>query len=62
MHVSIQDDFGQTKLLPYNEGDNPMEVSDKYCAREGISKRHSEPIRVFLKKNTRYELTKNLQK
>lgn len=59
---NVEDDYGQNKLLPFNEGDNPMEVADKYCAREGISKRHSEPIRVFLKKNTKYELMSRMQK
>ena len=26
------------KKLPFNDGDNPLVVADKYCAREGMSK------------------------
>lgn len=39
--------------LPYNEGDNPLETSEKFLAREGLGKGHIEQITSFIKKNTR---------
>lgn len=40
------------KVIPFNDGDNPLEAAEKYCHREGISKGHIEQIRRFLIQNS----------
>ena len=30
----VEDDSDIQKSIPFNEGDNPMEAAEKYCARE----------------------------
>ncbi|EAR99792.1 phospholipase a2 activating protein, putative (macronuclear) [Tetrahymena thermophila SB210] len=58
----VEDDSGFTKSIPFNEGDNPMEAAEKYCAREGISRANIEQIRQFLMKNTKYHQNQGNQK
>jgi phospholipase A-2-activating protein len=29
----VEDDTGARKLIPYNDGGNPLEAAEKYCAR-----------------------------
>lgn len=41
----VEDDSGFTKSIPFNDGDNPMEAAEKYCARENISRANMEQIR-----------------
>lgn len=31
----VDDDNEETKSIPFNEGDNPLEAAEKYCVREG---------------------------
>lgn len=49
----VEDDSGLRKSIPFNEGDNPMEAAEKYCARESISRGNVEQIRQFLQNNTK---------
>jgi len=37
----VESEGGLILLLPYNNGDNIMEVADRFCAREGFSKAYS---------------------
>ena len=39
-------------LLPYNDGDNPLVVAEKFCAREVINKANLSQIIDFIKTNT----------
>merc|ERR1719247_231853 len=38
-------------LLPYNKDQNPMQVSEAFCAREGIGKANIDQIRKFIEAN-----------
>jgi phospholipase A-2-activating protein len=49
----IQDDSGKTRLLPFNRGDNPLEATEKFIAREQISIAFKEQILNFVIKNTK---------
>ncbi len=40
-------------LLPYNEGDNPLVVAEKFLTREGMNLGYKDQITAFIKKNTR---------
>ncbi|OII77687.1 phospholipase A-2-activating protein [Cryptosporidium andersoni] len=44
---------GIFKKLPYNNGDNILEIAQKFCAREKISITHCEAICKFIKQNTK---------
>ena len=35
----VDDDNEETKSIPFNEGDNPLEAAEKYCVREGNKNR-----------------------
>lgn len=39
--------------MPYNEGDNPMVVAEKFLAREQLNPQYKTQIMDFIKKNTR---------
>lgn len=49
----IEDDSGVPRKLPYNEGDNPLEVAEKFLVKEGLQKGYLEQICTFIRKNTR---------
>lgn len=49
----IQDDSGKTRLLPFSKGDNPLEATEKFIAREQISIAFKEQILNFIIKNTK---------
>jgi len=38
-------------LLPYNKGQNPMQIAEAFCAREGIRKDNIDQIRKFIEAN-----------
>merc|ERR1711881_346594 len=38
-------------LLPYNRGQNPMQVAEAFCARESIGKANLDQIRKFIEAN-----------
>jgi len=40
------------KQLPYNKGQNPMEVAEAFCSREQIHKGNTEQIRQFIVQNS----------
>ena len=40
-------------VLPYNEGDNPLVVAEKFLTREGMGLAFKEQITDFIRKNTR---------
>lgn len=48
----VDDESGVPKTIPYNDGGNPLEASEKYCMREGLSKGYIEQIRKFLMANS----------
>ncbi|EGR28845.1 phospholipase a2 activating, putative [Ichthyophthirius multifiliis] len=48
----VEDDSGFQKKLPFNNNDNPLEIAEKYCVREQISKGNVEQIRKFLIANS----------
>ncbi len=48
----VDDDSGMRKAIPFNDGGNPLEASEKYCMREGLSKGYIEQIRKFLMANS----------
>mmetsp|Transcript_39387 Transcript_39387/g.116794 ORF Transcript_39387/g.116794 Transcript_39387/m.116794 type:complete len:743 (-) Transcript_39387:20-2248(-) len=39
------------RRLPYNKGQNPMEVAEGFCSREQINKSNSDQIRLFIIQN-----------
>lgn len=43
---------GVFRKLPVNNGANYSEVSDKFCAREGLGRSYTEQIVNFLRQNT----------
>ena len=49
----IQDDSGKSRLLPFSKGDNPLEATEKFIAREQISIAFKEQILNFVIKNTK---------
>eukprot|EP00929_Paragymnodinium_shiwhaense_P074291 TRINITY_DN38005_c0_g1_i1.p1 TRINITY_DN38005_c0_g1~~TRINITY_DN38005_c0_g1_i1.p1 ORF type:complete len:746 (-),score=178.12 TRINITY_DN38005_c0_g1_i1:176-2413(-) len=40
------------KKLPYNKGQNPMEIAEAFCAREEINKSNIDQIRQFIVQNS----------
>ena len=46
-------ELGETRMakLPYNKGDNPLSVAEKFCSRESINKSNVTDIVAFIKKN-----------
>mmetsp|Transcript_49908 Transcript_49908/g.139713 ORF Transcript_49908/g.139713 Transcript_49908/m.139713 type:complete len:746 (+) Transcript_49908:75-2312(+) len=40
------------RKLPYNKGQNPMEVAESFCSREQINKGNTEQIRQFIIQNS----------
>ena len=42
---------GVTKKLPYNNGENPIEIGDKFCAREDLGRFYTEQIADFIRRN-----------
>lgn len=54
---------GIMRKLPFSEGDNIDEASNKFCIKENFSKIHVEQIKEFLYKNTKTRpgQTKNSQ-
>ena len=40
------------RKLPFDNGTNPMIASDKFLARENLSKSYSEQITNFIKNNS----------
>mmetsp|Transcript_22841 Transcript_22841/g.50299 ORF Transcript_22841/g.50299 Transcript_22841/m.50299 type:complete len:767 (-) Transcript_22841:108-2408(-) len=42
---------GESKALPYNKGQNPMEVAETFCTREGIHRSYVEQVRQFIIQN-----------
>jgi phospholipase A-2-activating protein len=49
----VQDDTGLPRLLPFNKGDNPLEATEKFIAREQISIAFKEQILNFVIKNSK---------
>lgn len=49
----VDDESGIPKKLPYNSDDNPLQVAEKFLAREGLQKGYLEQIMQFIRKNTR---------
>ena len=45
---------GSTKKLPYNSEENPLQVAEKFLAREGLQKGYIEQITTFIRQNTRH--------
>ena len=43
---------GVFRKLPCNNGASYSEVSDKFCAREGLGRAYTEQIVAFLRQNT----------
>ena len=43
---------GVFRKLPCNNGASYYEVSDKFCAREGLGRAYTEQIVAFLRQNT----------
>lgn len=42
---------GESRSLPYNTGQNPMEVAETFCTREGIHRSYIEQVRAFIIQN-----------
>ena len=42
---SVEDDSGFAKKLPFNDDENPMVVSEKYCVREGVGLEMAQQVR-----------------
>jgi phospholipase A-2-activating protein len=34
----VDDESGVPKVIPFNDGDNPMDAAERYCKREGLTK------------------------
>jgi phospholipase A-2-activating protein len=49
----VDDESGVPKVIPFNDGDNPLETAERYCKREGLTKGFVEQIRKFLIQNSR---------
>ena len=47
----VDDESGVPKVIPFNDGANPMESAERYCMREGVGKAFVEQIRKFLIQN-----------
>mmetsp|Transcript_4940 Transcript_4940/g.4125 ORF Transcript_4940/g.4125 Transcript_4940/m.4125 type:complete len:244 (-) Transcript_4940:57-788(-) len=45
----VDDESGIPKKLPYNDGDNPLEVAEKFLAREQLPKGYIEQITTFIR-------------
>jgi len=45
---------GVASKLPYNNDDNPLQVAEKFLAREGLQKGYIEQITTFIRQNTRH--------
>mmetsp|Transcript_28111 Transcript_28111/g.81064 ORF Transcript_28111/g.81064 Transcript_28111/m.81064 type:complete len:740 (-) Transcript_28111:142-2361(-) len=45
------------RKLPYNRGQNPMEVAESFCSREQIHKGNTDQIRQFIVQNAGEEAT-----
>jgi phospholipase A-2-activating protein len=50
----VDDDSGVPKLIPLNDGDNQLDVAERFCKREGYSKSYLGQVMTFLKKVTSY--------
>mgnify|MGYP002622575587 CR=1 FL=1 len=50
----VDDESKIPKRLPFNNGDNPLEVAEKFIAREGLHKGYIEQITNFIRQNTRH--------
>lgn len=48
----VDDDSGVPKLIPVNDGDNHLDVAERFCKREGYSKSYLGQVMNFLKKVT----------
>ena len=53
---------GVYRKLPCNNGGNYSEVSDKFCAREGLGRSYTEQIVQFLRQNTLPYATREVEK
>lgn len=51
----VDDESGVPKMIPFNDGGNPMEAAERYCRREGLTKGYLEQIRKFLIQNSSKE-------
>jgi len=51
---------GVYRKLPCNNGTNYLEVADKFCARENLSRSYVEQIVQFLRQNTLPYATRDL--
>lgn len=49
----VDDESGVPKVIPFNDGDNPLEAAERYCKREGLTKGYIEQIRKFLIQNSK---------
>eukprot|EP00928_Gymnodinium_smaydae_P078677 TRINITY_DN62784_c0_g1_i1.p1 TRINITY_DN62784_c0_g1~~TRINITY_DN62784_c0_g1_i1.p1 ORF type:complete len:750 (-),score=174.68 TRINITY_DN62784_c0_g1_i1:117-2366(-) len=49
--VDMGPSMGMRKL-PYNKGQNPMEVAESFCSREQIHKGNTDQIRQFIQQNS----------
>ena len=57
----IQDDSGGSRLLPFNNDDNPLESAEKFLVREGMGKGYLEQICTFLRKNSKGKPAQSVQ-
>lgn len=48
----VQDESGIRKLIPFNDGGNPLQTAEKYIKRQGLTKAYVEQIRKFLIQNS----------
>jgi len=57
----VDNESGFPSKLPFNDGGNPLEAADKYCAREGLSRYYVQQICSFIKQNTKSKGKANLE-
>lgn len=56
----VDDDNGGHKRIPVNDGDNHLDVAERFCRREGYSKNYLTQVMIFLQKNTKASQPKQL--
>jgi phospholipase A-2-activating protein len=57
MNSTVSDEPGVPKVIPFNDGDNPLEAAERYCKREGLTKGYIEQIRKFLIQKSKNEIS-----
>ncbi|KAF8822822.1 PUL domain-containing protein [Cardiosporidium cionae] len=54
-------DSADRRPIPYNEGENPLLVAEKFCSRESLSKAHLPQITTFIIKNSNSSFTPSME-